>query len=500
MNEKYTQNWYNIKTNMHHNTSKKNEIIRLSIVYTIMVASVLIIVAFISLFMLGYRFDNDGKIEQYGLLQFSSSPAGASVSIDGNTVGTNTPTKKTVEAGSHNVVMWRNGYESWNKTVDVKSGTIVWLNYALMVPTKLKVESVASFAAVSGSTASPKGGYMLIQAAANSSVFDLVDISADTIKTEKIEIPANIISQASFAGVSHSYTVTKWDDGERYVLIKHTFADQFEWLLLDTQDADASKNITTQIGLDISDVDFFGTNGRSFYVLHNKELKKINLSNNSISRTVASNVLSYRLYNKSSVITFVALNPDNNSEVIAGIFRDGDSRFYNLRSSTNQALMISAAHYFNVDYVAIADGAKVDILSGSFPSVDRDSTTSLKLLKSFTLDKNIGQLSFSPSGQYVFMQTNNLFTSYNLEYEKLANSSFSTESNNVRIEWINDNYIWSDTDGRLTIREFDGQNAHLISKIQPSQDAVLTRNGRFIYSIDKTTAGYQLQRVRMILP
>lgn len=485
---------------MHHNTSKKKEIIRLSIVYTIMVVSVLIIVTFISLFMLGYRFDNDGKIEQYGLLQFSSSPAGASVSVDGNTVGINTPTKKTVEAGSHNVVMWRDGYESWNKTVDVKSGTIVWLNYALMVPTKLKVEPVANFASVSSSSASPKGGYMLIQTVANSSIFDLVDISADTIKTEKIEIPSNIISQMFVAGVSHSYTVAKWDDGERYVLIKHTFADQSEWLLLDVQDPDASKNITTQIGLDISDIDFFGTNGRSFYGLHNKELKKINLSNNSVSRAIASNVLSYKLYNKSNVITFIANNPDNSSEVVAGIFRDGDSRFYNLRSSSNQALMISAAHYFNVDYVAIADGAKVDILSGSYPSVDRDSTTSLKLLKSFTLDRNIGKLSFSPSGQYVFMQTNNLFTSYNLEYEKLASSSFSTESNNVRIEWINDNYIWSDTDGRLTIREFDGQNAHLINKIQPSQDAVLTRNGRYIYSIDSSTTGYQLQRVRMILP
>ncbi|NHW87466.1 PEGA domain-containing protein, partial [Escherichia coli] len=68
----------------------------------------------------------------------------------------NTPTKKTVEAGTHNVVMWRDGYESWNKTMDVKSGTVVWLNYALMVPNKLTVEPVASYASVAASVASPK--------------------------------------------------------------------------------------------------------------------------------------------------------------------------------------------------------------------------------------------------------------------------------------------------------------------------------------------------------
>lgn len=485
---------------MHHNTSKKKEITRLAIVYTVMVASVLIIVTLISLFMLGYRFANDGEIEQYGLLQFSSRPAGASVSVDGKVVGTNTPTKKTVEAGTHNVVMWRDGYESWNKTMDVKSGTIVWLNYALMVPSKLTVEPVSSFASVAASIASPKGNYILIQTLANSPALDLVDISADVIKTSKIEIPGSIINEAATVGVSHNFQITKWDDGERYILIKHSYSDKAEWLLLDTQDVDASKNITTQIGLTIDNIDFFGTNGRSFYILANKELKKINLSNNSVSGVIAANVSSYTLYNKSNVVTFIAASPDDASKTIAGIFRDEDSRFYTLRESTNPALMISATHYFNVDYVAIADGMKVDILSGSFPSVDRDSTTSLKLIKSFTLDKNVGQLSFNPSGQYVFAQTNNLFTSYNLEYEKLISSSITTESTNTRMEWINDNYIWSDADGRLTIREFDGQNAHFINNIQASQDATLTRNGRFIYSIDKNTTGYQLQRVRMILP
>jgi hypothetical protein len=68
------------------------------------------------------------------------------------------------------------------------------------------------------------------------------------------------------------------------------------------------------------------------------------------------------------------------------------------------------------------------------------------------------------------------------------------------LKWLDDNYLWSDYNGDVTMREFDGQNGNTINKALIGQDVVLSQNDRYLYSINKTDKGFQLQRVRMILP
>ena len=488
---------------MHHNPPKEKQIAHLAAVYTAMIAMIIVIVSFIVLFIMGYRFDTDkGEIEQYGLLQFSSNPSGATVKVDGNTVSSSTPNKKSIKAGTHEVVMWRDGYESWSKTVSIKSGTLVWLNYALLVPKQLSVESISNFETIAASVSSPKGHYMLIQSKSDVASFDLADISSDTVKTTKITLPTNIYTDATTAGVVHNFQITKWDDGEKYVLIKHSYADKFEWIVMDTSDVASSKNITKISNLAISDIAFFGTNGRTYYALSNAELHKIDLSSSVASKALVGGVTKFDVYNKSNIITYIATDTVDTTKTILGVYRDGDSRSYAVKTLVNNTLPISIAtvHYFNLDYVAISEGSKVSILGGSYPSVDRDSSTSLKEIKTLTLDQNIDKLSFSPIGQYLLMQSGKNFASYDLEYQNLSKSQISATSEVANIKWINDNYIWSDADGKLTIREFDGLNSHTINTVTVGQDVVLTHNGRFIYSINQNTTGYQLQRVRMILP
>src|SRR5680860_823920 len=107
---------------MYHRPSRKKQLARLISLYTVLTLLVLAIVTFISLFVLGFRFDSDkGHLEQYAFLQFDSSPSGA------------------------------------------KAGVITWLNYTLLVPKILTVEPVATYESVYLTLASPKGRSMLIQ-------------------------------------------------------------------------------------------------------------------------------------------------------------------------------------------------------------------------------------------------------------------------------------------------------------------------------------------------
>jgi len=487
---------------MYPKTSKQKRLIKLIIIYIIMGVAVISIATLIFMFVLGYRFDKDkGYIEQYSFLQFNSSPSGAIVSVDGDIVSSKTPNKILVPAGTHSVVMQRDGYEDWNKTVVVKEASLTRLNYALLVPKKLDIESMANYASVSSSLASSDGRSMLIQEQADIPTFDLVDLSSDAIKSTKLTIPSNIYSESSTLGVIHAFHIIKWDDGGRYVLIKHNYGDKEEWLVIDVQDESASKNITRLFNIAINNIYFFGTDGNSFYVSSQNEIRKLDLAAGVISRPLVSNVTSFSVYNESNIIIYIGTGVVGTDEQVAGLYRDGDETSYTLRTVAKKdiPLKITTTHYFNEDYVAISEGKKVDILSGSYPySVDED-TTSLKIVDSFESKQDIGSLSFSPSGEYVFVQSGSYFASYDLEYQNLSESTMDGIGDTPAFKWLNNSYIWSDRDNSLTIREFDGSNSHVINPVISGQSVTLTHNKRFLYSINKLESGYQLQRVRIIL-
>jgi hypothetical protein len=489
---------------MHNQLSKKDkELVKRIAVYAGTTLSVIIIVVFVVFFVLGYRFDSgNGRIEQYALLQFSSSPSGATVVVDGKALSSQTPNKSAVPAGKHTITISKSGYQTWQKTINIKSGILEWLNYALLVPKKLSVESVTNYESIDLSLASPGGHYMLVQERADTPSYDLVDLSSDVIKTTKLTIPADVYSDSATVGVQHNFQIEKWDDSGRYVLIKHTYGDQVEWLVLDTQDVKSTKNITHLFDFVISSISFSGMGGNSFYVLGSGDIRKLDLSAGTISRPLINNVTSFSTYG-SDIITYVGTGASGTSQQVVGIYRDGDEKSYIIKTINNTyavPINIAAARYFNEDYVAISEGNKVDILSGSFPNTGSDKITSLKELTSLTVNTNIQNLSFSPTGEYVFMQSGAFFASYDLEYQSLISSSIDGNGNVAPVKWLNDNYILSDRDGSLTIREFDGANIHTINPVQIGQDAVLSSSGRYIYSFNKSKAGYQLQRVRMVLP
>ncbi len=487
---------------MHQKPNKRRKLLKQVAVYVVMTLAVFIIATFIILFVMGYRFNYSfGRIEQHAFLQYASRPSGATVIIDGNTLGPRTPTKSSTQSGQHDIIMRRDGYKDWTKTVNVKAGMITWLNYAVMVPEKLVVEPITKYQAIYSSLSSIKGRSILIQPSVSVPTFDLVDVSSDNVSTTKLEIPDSVYSESGTVGVKHSFEMENWDDGGRYVLMKHIYDGAEEWLVFDTQDVDRTKNITKTFNIKLSSIVFSGTSGNIFYVLDSTDIRKLDLSAGTISRPIVSNVKSFSLY-ESNTIAYVGIVSGGSVSQSVGIYRDGDSSPHVMRAIANkdEVLHIATARYFNEDYIVIAEGEKVDVLSGSYPSGANADTSSMKVVASFESESAIEKLSFSPTGEYVLLQSDADFSSYDLEYQTLSHATIGGSGLSFRLNWLDDNYLWSDRDGTLTIREFDGANLSTINSVAVGQDVLLTHNGRFLYSIDEIAAGYQLQRVRMILP
>jgi len=482
--------------------TKKQLLIRRIITYTVMILAVIVIVAGTILFILGYRLDGDkGRLEQGALVQFDSQPNNADVAIDGKSIKANTPSKQTVVAGVHQFAVTKNGYEPWAKTLNVKAGTLEWLDYLLLVPKKLPTESVASYPSIYGEKASPDYKWLMVQQKAETPSFQLVDLRSQQVKSSTIAIPEALYTDATTEGVTHTFAMESWDEDGRYVIVKHTYNDKSEYIVVDTQDVATSVNVSTLLSISLSELKFSGTSGSALYGLTDGTIRKLDLSNATISRGLVSNVKDFNLFDN-TIVTYTGTDPANPAQQVAGIYREGDELPHVLQTVNDLTtpLSIAATQYHSDDFIAISAGLKVTVLKGRYPASTDMTNTSLKKYADLKASANVDTTQFSEDGDHLVVQSGLNFISYEVEYMRQTDATVATtETTPHTLKWLNDAYLWAVYDGHLSIREFDGTNVHVIMPMEPGFDATLSQNGKYLYGIAKNGTSYQLQRAMMIL-
>lgn len=484
--------------------TKKQFLIRRIILSSVATLSVIIIATAAILFMLGFRLDSDnGRLEQGALLQFDSSPNSADVYVDGRNIGSRTATKQTVVAGTHTIKMTKAGYQDWKRTLTINAGTLTWLDYTRFVPTNRPVQTVTTYATLASIEISPDSKWALAHEAAEAPRFQLVDLRAEDVKTSTLELPRTSYSEPGTEGVTHSFMATSWDSGSRYVLVKHLYRDQTEWLVVDTQNVSETVNVTQVLSVGFSSLQFASTNGKVLFGLTNDgTLRKIDLSAGTLSRALVTHVEAFSVFDN-TILSYVGIDPSEATHRVAGVYRDGDEASHILRETANldTALKIATGRYFSNDYVAIAEGNIVSILKGSYPSSSAQDNSSLKEFANMELSGTVSALSFSPKGDYVFAQSGESYKSYEIEHNRPAVGMIVAAEGKPAstLKWLDTAHLWNDDGGSLVMRDFDGSNVYSIMKVETGFDASLSQNGRFFYAVGKNDSGYHLQRVKMVL-
>lgn len=488
---------------MYHPPSKQRQLFTRIVVYSSMTIAVILLVLALVLYMLGYEFNQkQGTIQQSGLLQYVTTPSGATIEVDGALLGTKSPTKSTVLPGSHEFVMWRDGYETWRKTQAIEAGTLTWLNYARLVPKQRPVEAVVQLPTIATSLAAPAGRFMAVLPDATLPTIDFYDLTADNVKHAQLTLADTDYTDAKTEAVTHRFEFVEWDQSGRYLLLKHTYNNAIEWLIVDRSDNVFQSNPTKTMDIPMSDVHFSGTSGSSLFVLTGSDIRKVNLTDGTLSRPLASNVAEFSLYG-TNLISYVTTFDAVGGYRSVGLVRDNDKDAIVVQQVTGDKkipLHVTTTRYFNQDFVIISHGKKVSVLGGQFPNDTETVATSLLPFGSFTFGSDVQWLQTSGSGRFVIVQNGAQYVGYDLERKALspvATLAGSTESKKLR--WLDDYYVWSDRSGTLTMREFDGANEHAINTVAEGFDTTLSPSGKYLYSIGKTTQGYQLQRVKMIL-
>lgn len=469
-----------------------------------MAVSIGLLVTLLLFIVLGYQLNrSDGRFEQGGLVQFDSLPGGAAVNIDGALLGTRTATKSTLSAGNHSFIMTRDGYRSWQKTVTLAPGAVLWLNYARFVPTDIRQENVSSFSALSGSLVSPNVRWIAIKEDANTPEVTLADISRSDVKQKKVSIPGAVIT-AGNADKPHGFRLSSWDASSRYLLIQHSYNDTaMEWLILDTEDPARSKNITTLFNVAMTNVVFSKSDSNILYAQTDHDVRKIDVNAATLSRPLIANVAEFEVYDRGFIVFTSRLDAAARTRV-AGYYEDGADKPKVIRTVSDDgtpALHMAVGEYFGESYLTIAYGDSVEIWRGKLPADEKDVAG---LIHETTLNvPGAAQyVAIRKDGRFVIAQKGGELFVYDNELKRTSKTTVRGLTTGAgRVAWLDDYMFWSSTDGMLRLYEFDGENQNDIMPVLAGQAVTLGNDGTYLYGFTAGTDGTRhLTRVRMILP
>lgn len=486
---------------MYSQPSKRQLLIQRSIIYGLMGVIVIGLVTVLVFVMLGYQFNrSDGRIEQGGLVQFESQPSGADVFIDGVNLGARTTTKTTTTAGEHFIKMEHSGYQSWQKSVSVAAGSILWLNYARLIPNERPVTEVVDLATVSSTAASPDYKWMAIKEDPITPVLLKVDLTRDEVKVSTIELPAEAYTKP-INEKSQVFSVQKWDPSSRYLLVKHDYDGKTEWLVVDMERPENTKNITALLAISPSKITFSNENGMILYALIDNNIRKIDLNEVTLSATLVGRVADFDLYD-TSVVTYVSLPDPATKSRSVGYYHDGAKKPRTIRTFNDDGILpihFRIDKYFDTTYAAISYGETIDVLQGELPRSDTERPSVMKPAETMTVPGGIRYLSTKTNGRLIVAQVGATYTVYDMELKKMTSTTLKGASEITKeLDWLDSYMIWSDSDGMVRFYEFDGANQHDIMPVLPGYSVTLNPNGKYVYGINKSNDGkFHLQRVQL---
>ncbi len=465
-------------------------------IYSFMTLCVVTIVSILVLVILGYSFNRqDGKLEQGGLLQFASRPTGAAVWINEDPHSSRTNTKAAVVAGNYNIRFERDGYRTWRKSIAITPGQIGWLSYARLIPEELTPQPLREFESLAGALTSPQRNWMLLQLTGNQPVFEVVNLQGDAVRYSTLSLPEESYTTPVTAA-PQQFHIEAWSYDEAAILLRHSYDDKQEWIVLYRNAPERSVNINALFAVAPNHVEFAGKGNRLLFVQADDVVRRVNLDDQTLSRPLASEVASFSGYDD-KMIAYVSLPKDDKRTVGYGTIDLVDQQILSTYPADDKPLHVAMSEYFNRRYVSVVHDDMLMIERGRLPQGDNKGD--MRHFAQVKIAEGTSRLSASTKGRFVAMDMPGGYAMYDLELKKYDKTAWTYSSDSPRpLRWLDDYIVWSDNGGQLRIYDFDGANQYTLMPVVEGFAAAVSPNDKFIYGVTASDKGFELSRVQLI--
>lgn len=452
---------------------------RLFLTEVFMSVSVIFLVGFLSMLVMGYSFHltklgtEENVVERTGLAQISSIPTGATISLDdGSPLLLRTNTSRTLSSGAHKISLTKDGYDSWSKTITISEGMMYRLNYPRLFLTDRIEEPVFEQISETFVSATPNGEKLLLFDQ-KTKLFSLVDISTSkpTKKSYDFLTILNLETVDSLKPLA-------WSGNNKKLLINLNN----KIAVLDLDAPSESLIVNNLIDKGLLEVEFETGSGERLILLSEKgELFELDLKTKVLSDPLTKHVVAFD-NNEDKLI----LLSNTNDSLALYSYRVGDEDTYLLRTfSPTDSVKFAWATYFQSVFFAISVNSTLEIYSTDiWPEEDLDleliEETSFRKLASIPLGFTPSSLRARGKGMFFDLTDSSGSQKAVFDLEAEALKTFEIKNRN---SWIDEFLRFEINDaGELWVTDYDGENWHILATgLSPSSPVILSKNNKYLY-------------------
>jgi hypothetical protein len=479
---------------------KRQHKIRLLVGYFLVAIAILTLAYLLILQSYGYDYDrHTGQIIQNGLVYTSSHPTSADVYVNGQLKGS-TNLKLNIPAGNYDIVLKSRGYRDWQTTINLDGGSIVQLNYPLLVPNKLTSTEVRLYDQ-NPAFASPSldRHWLLVPQVGSLTGFDIYDITKPSLPPAVISLPTELLKPAIGA---QSIKVVEWSSDNRHILLQHDYDGGPEFIVMDRQNPSLSYNVNSAANVEPTSVVLRDKKFDQFYayIAKTHSLLTFNAANKQVS-TVLKNVIDYKDNGPNTVLY------TSDVSKVAGQYSvniwDGQKSYLLHNYIANTVYKLDMASYSGHTYVAVMPAATNRLY------VYKDPLTIMKagrVPNPFIALKITDPqfVSFSATARFVVAQSGPSFAAYDFEenlwhYFTLKDKVPVTD----KAEWIDGHRLILNINGKLNLFDFNGDNQRVLVPAQATFNGYFNSDYSSVFTIaDSSQAAGKsaLTRTSMVVP
>ncbi|MBR2544391.1 PEGA domain-containing protein [Candidatus Saccharibacteria bacterium] len=464
--------------------SKRFESAKIIISESIMVITVVLTVIILAFVVSGYWLNADFKVERQGMLQISSTPTGAYIHIDDDDsnedpswLSATTNTSKILSSGEHKISLSKEGYDTWSKTVNISEGLLYRLDYPRLFLKERASEAIMDLGSATKVIVSPSRERAVL--ANNTSKWSLVELNDSKLKQTEVDI-SKIFSGISKAAEAEKGLFTDeiisadWSGDNNHLLIKTQSANSTEWVLLNVDNLEKSINISKEFGASFEDIEILDQPSNTLMAVREHNLHKIDLSNKSISSILVGDIISFdHLGDK---VFFSARNIDASEEkpFYIGSINAGDDEIEVLRR-LDSPVRIVASRFYDETYLA----TQYD----NIVSIYRWDKKSLSGLIEQELSFVPDSIKAGHHGEFIVFSKDNKVATLDMESTTIA----EWEVDGASFGWIDNSMIYSVSDSRLIVYDYDGLNRRELSSNVSSHFPVVICDDKWLYFVSDDT-------------
>lgn len=492
--------WYNYS--MDPEQIRRRQSLKVIVSEVLMTLTVIVTVIALVFVVSGYWLNSDFEIERQGLLQISSVPTGADVTIDGDTSWMQrTNTSKVLKSGEHIVTLTKEGYDSWSKTIDITEGLLYRVRYPRLFLKDRQKESVLSEPGTTLASVSPSNNTMLL--INETTKWNLASLDVEPIKTKLLDV-SQLFQSTDGNVLTTKITSLAWSGDNSHVLVRADNDVTMEWVLIDINKPENSLNLTKLFGASFEKIAIMDNSATNLVAIREGNLHKINTASKSISAVLSSNVMNFDHYRDTVILSRQKSRNQTRSEATDSTNFSDSTEVESTTQELNDPSELDEQTTGLYEIVSLDLSSEKttiikDELSPVMVNISRfyddiiittiiDNQVSLYKKEDFDEPFHQFKLSFSPNiiknshdSEFIVISNGPQIASVDME----ANILLEWSTDGSTYGWLQDDMLYSVNEGKLYVYDADGLNRrNLAENVSSHFPVVITKNKWLYYFSD----------------